>query len=151
MATRNIVPRANNEGKIGTATKEWNQIFANQVYVNGEAVHSASFSTTEREIGTWIDGKPLYQKTFTCTTPATANTETDVIDVTSLNISVCAEIWGMIYHTTYENYAVWTGPISAGDCLFYSNTTKKIRGKLVTSNYLNEPAYVTLKYTKTTD
>lgn len=132
--------------KAGTYVNDGTAIWIIKV-VNGWQ----SYSTTEQVVGTWIDGKPLYQKTFTCTTPATANTETDVIDVTSLNISVCADIQGMIYNPTYENYVVWTGSLASGDYLFYNNTRKAIVGKLVSSNYLNEPAYVTLKYTKTTD
>lgn len=32
MATRNIVPRANNEGKLGTDTKQWNEV--NAAYIN---------------------------------------------------------------------------------------------------------------------
>jgi hypothetical protein len=35
MPTRNIVPRANNEGKIGTANKKWNEGHFGKVFSNG--------------------------------------------------------------------------------------------------------------------
>ena len=32
--------------------------------MSGQGVEANNFSTDEKVIGTWIDGKPLYQKTF---------------------------------------------------------------------------------------
>ena len=33
MATKNIVPRADSEGQIGTASKKWAKVIANEVVV----------------------------------------------------------------------------------------------------------------------
>jgi len=38
MATKNIVPRANAEGKIGTALKQWQEVNAQSIKQNGQAV-----------------------------------------------------------------------------------------------------------------
>lgn len=40
---------------------EMNQIVANYTYIAG----ITEYSTTEKRIGTWIDGKPLYRKVVT--------------------------------------------------------------------------------------
>lgn len=40
------------------------QIVANDEIMNGLSSSLINYSTTEKQIGTWIDGKPLYQKTF---------------------------------------------------------------------------------------
>ena len=46
------------------------------------------YSTTEQRIGTWIDGKPLYQKTFTGTTGTmTSPGNYDIVETTHANLS----------------------------------------------------------------
>ena len=40
MATKNIVPRANNEGSIGTSNKQWNEIRGKKLYENGTDISS---------------------------------------------------------------------------------------------------------------
>lgn len=32
MSTRNIVPRDNNEGQLGTENKKWNKIYTNEIF-----------------------------------------------------------------------------------------------------------------------
>ena len=48
MATRNFVPRANNEGQIGTAAKQWKEVNAKKVKIDGvdikEAVESGALA-----------------------------------------------------------------------------------------------------------
>lgn len=58
--------------KRGLNTDDINDI-ANGEISNGFVQSSCCYSTTEQVIGKWIDGKPLYQKTFTgtCTTQNT--------------------------------------------------------------------------------
>lgn len=58
------------------------------------------YSTEERVVGTWIDGKPIYQKTFSNitvnpTTAAGTNVVTD-IDITSLNLDECIFMIGVV-------------------------------------------------------
>ena len=52
----------------------------------GGGGYSVDYSTTERKIGKWIDGKDLYEKTYNreITSPTSAYTE--YISVTGLNI-----------------------------------------------------------------
>ena len=49
MATKNVVPRASGEGKVGTATKPWSEINANSLHIGGNPVAttvSPAFSGT---------------------------------------------------------------------------------------------------------
>ena len=49
----------------------------------------ANYSTEEQIVGTWVNGKPLYQKTYTLGSKSiTANTDTQLVDLTSLSISL---------------------------------------------------------------
>lgn len=41
MATRNIVPRSNGEGQIGTAAKKWNKIYTDILYVGEDSIEVA--------------------------------------------------------------------------------------------------------------
>ena len=41
MATKNIVPRSNNEGELGTSNKQWNKVHAKEIYENGTRVATA--------------------------------------------------------------------------------------------------------------
>lgn len=73
-------------------------------WVNGNALHN--YSTNEKLVGTWIDGKPLYEKTFYSSTFVGFNTDTDMtlndtiptgIDIVetigSIDMSVSAAHW----------------------------------------------------------
>ena len=42
MSTRNFVPRADNEGSIGTAAKRWNRV--NAVDINANSISASSMS-----------------------------------------------------------------------------------------------------------
>ena len=46
MSTRNIVPRANNEGQIGTAAKQWKEVNAKTVKIDGMDIKEAVESGT---------------------------------------------------------------------------------------------------------
>lgn len=104
------------------------------------------YSTTEKIIGTWIDGKPLYQKTFTGTSSSTADANTDI--TIADNVERVIYVWGMQdygtnnsnpfgnYFTTNDYQSAW---IVTGNILRLRTT--------VTS----KPYIVTIQYTKTTD
>ena len=52
MATKNIVPRANAEGGIGTAAKAWGAVRAVAIYLGGVALGNASTKNTGTTTGT---------------------------------------------------------------------------------------------------
>lgn len=53
---------------------------------NKEYATEIPYSTTERRIGTWIDGKPLYEKVITGTTGSTTDGNISTTEVNT-NIS----------------------------------------------------------------
>lgn len=51
MSTKNFVPRANNEGGIGTEAKQWGSVWSKNIYVDGTNVKN-TLTTLEQNIGT---------------------------------------------------------------------------------------------------
>ena len=51
MSTKNFVPRANNEGGIGTEAKQWGSVWSKNVYVDGTNVKN-TLTTLEQDLGT---------------------------------------------------------------------------------------------------
>lgn len=102
------------------------------------------YSTTERVIGQWIDGKPLYQKVveFTITN---SNAWTDYNHGIS-NIDKCVS---MDCFAVYNNEIYTVGPKHNESFMsgFFGKTSVSVSSK----NYTNYTARCILRYTKTTD
>lgn len=108
------------------------------------------YSTDEREVGVWTDGKPLYQKTF----EVTLNANSYLIDMTSLNIDNVVSHWGFMLNTNdiwelhfpYYDSSNWysVGNYNRSDKNYYVTST---------NNMLNQynRLKLTIQYTKTTD
>ena len=117
-----------------------------------------TYSTSEQIVGRWIDGKPLYQKTITGTSPAN-NTATVIGSVASL-VAANAKIKNMFGYIEWDsgtdsgvvmipNYSfrdqqnsvnIWVGANSASlymECMGSLNFSR--------------PFTLTIQYTKTTD
>ena len=116
------------------------------------------YSTEETRIGTWIDGKPLYQRTWSANSAATGQvwTETGVV-IENLDELVDYSVMGKTNTSNvlaklpfFENvgsYAAvnyWTGTDGkTGFCTFCYHQS---------GNYFyNMPLHITARYTKTTD
>lgn len=111
----------------------------------GGSVH---YSTSEQVIGTWIDGKPLYEKTINYgALPSTPNIERDV----NHGIPDVDTIWiadGFATNGTFVNQLNLSGVNNAE--WFFGVTATYIRC-MAQSDRSNYSAYVILRYTKTTD
>lgn len=107
------------------------------------------YSTTEEVVGTWIDGKPIYRKTF------------DNISVTSSEYSVVPIATGLTIDNliNISGYLVvngrWIITLNAADVQYanmarvaYDRQTSELQ--LVAQNW-EGTATVTIEYTKTTD
>lgn len=114
------------------------------------------YSTDEKMIGYWIDGKKLYQKTISC--GALPNTTKKIVATEIANVAKvvsidgCATIAGSSDYAIrlpYVTYATQSGIRAAG--VDY----RKIDGGLeISANWDASgwtETYVTIKYTKTTD
>ena len=107
---------------------------------------SQNYSLDEQVVGTWIDGKPLYQKTLT---GKVSDNDYSLINLADLNIEKCLEISGSYYATglgympfNYSKPDYITG--------YYKESTKTFEFR-ADSNYNDGNYYFTIKYTKTTD
>jgi len=115
---------------------------------------SDQYSTDEKIIGTWVDGKPIYQKTISYDNSSSNPT---IIDVTDLNID------RFIYYSfstgvSSEGYNQGTGPYynSSSDYLnVYLDTSQSSKLQLYIRRgdywFKTKNGYITIQYTKTTD
>ena len=118
----------------------------------GSSTHD--YSTTEQVVGTWIDGKPVYEKTITTT--LTSSGATDYSSGIS-NIGVVCQVNGSAVNSQgniktlpYSNTSV-----TALNLLAITNITSngvitfKVGGDY--DDLLPIAIYVTIQYTKSTD
>lgn len=105
-----------------------------------------NYSTEEQRIGTWIDGKPLYQKTFIVDGTYQGRQTVDV----SASIPTNIDLRHAEGQCTYQYGGVWYY-YSLGTYFSYPweniNTFKVDIG----SETVPVKAYITIRYTKTTD
>lgn len=130
--------------------------FEGGVYKNGVEIATLNdipntsdvYSTEEKVVGTWIDGKPIYRKVVQTTTPTTANQWTD-IDTRIENIetyiskNISFKINTLTYFAdTYEN--------STNRFLAVPNGNK-VSVLVGVGGWCSKPMTMVLEYTKTTD
>lgn len=129
--------------------------------VVGTINRSDIYDTTEKVIGKWTDGRPIYQKTITATMPTCETNGTGVTTNTAIGSSVLLLVDGIA-----------TVKISSGQAItfphyFAVNDTRWVRFLVNTNSVASNPntlaltnawtslngatTYVTLCYTKTTD
>lgn len=107
-----------------------------------------NYSTTEQVIGTWVDGKPLYQKTYdfgALPNNATKTLSSGLADANVVRMEGIA-ISGNGFTTTIPHPEIGGN----GDIQIDFLATKEIR-ILTNTDYSGFTGYVTLQYTKITD
>lgn len=119
---------------------------------------SSCYSTSEREIGCWVDGKPLYQRTisFTVGSSGTYNTyDTGIQNPENILINFDASfyVFSASFIVGIEPY-VYSGSAPATSELMIAAAINSNKIRLDYRNgadVVGKTAYVTLQYTKTTD
>lgn len=111
------------------------------------------YSTSEKMIGQWVDGKPIYQKTFnfgevTFSTPS-ARTYYDLQDVTSLSIDKMIKMVGCILESTTWKQLNYADGAANGGYMSYAYTSPKLR--VLCQGFTKATMIETIQYTKTTD
>ena len=105
------------------------------------------YATTERRVGTWIDGKPLYRRVITANT-GSVNADNTVLDMSSWNIDKVVNYNGMLHEATNS----FTHYMPIGTYLvgwwIVSNVLKE---RHTQTAWDNKPFWVIIEYTKTTD
>ena len=155
-ASYNVFINTNvNDITIGVANNAWG---SNNAYVTiqytkttDSAVEIGSdtdYSTTEKIVGTWIDGKPLYQKTLAGNTGSGNHSWN--INVPDMEQAI--SISGHLISGEQSDTLIPVGFYSNATNGFFSamvNATDKTILLRKPSNYDNKQAYVTIQYTKT--
>lgn len=103
-----------------------------------------NFSLGEMLIGTWIDGKELYRSVYTISSPQSSNT--DYIDLTSLNIDKVVNLYGF-YTTNSGTFDIPFYDSSTNYCVMFYSPSKKIRGRFGAPTVVTD-AKVIIEYTK---
>lgn len=109
-----------------------------------------NFSTDEKVIGTWIDGKPLYQKTVDCGSLPANSTKDVPHNISNIDKIVCS--YGTCVNSNDKTLPlpyVNNGNLSYGVQLEVNKTNVHFETKI--SGLSDYYAYITLRYTKTTD
>ena len=121
-------------------------------------IPSVHYSTDEQVIGTWIDGKPLYQKVLDYNSTV-VNARVDH-DVSSLNIETLVDYRGWAQRITgssekyifKDGYVLTSGGYTYSFYVRYYATGKQIQTTLtLPSGESTDRQVVIIKYTKTTD
>lgn len=117
-----------------------------------------SYSTTEQKVGTWIDGKPIYEITYQLTCPTTSSGEVTQ-DITNLNLETLTDICGTSkyinndgvtkYYRPFENTYAYNSQLGNYSGAWIKDNTLFFRYSGFTA-ILSLTAYITIRYTKTT-
>lgn len=108
-----------------------------------------NYSLEEQVVGTWIDGKPVYQKTFSTITPSVKDTNLDIIDLSELNIDKSLNIDGIVINSSGYKYPI---NIHIHDADYLSCWFRPTSIAMRVSEFnVNIPFNLTIQYTKTTD
>ena len=113
-----------------------------------------TYSTTETRIGTWIDGKPIYRKTFSGNTTA-GNTLSLASGITASTIDTVVRVYGMrtaVGSTTTDSIEMYD--TNTSDYFKYwvrENNTSHAYTVEIRSTSASYRYRVTVEYTKTTD
>lgn len=150
--TKNVfeeyVPKSLTDAQIDAIVDNYNPVYS--------AATGVEYSTEERKVGTWIDGKPLYQITVEFTTPS-ANGFQEYSFLPSVPFSTmdkiisidgwCARIDGLRVQYLFSHSQLFF-------YIDWHKTNQKIYFYVSTDNAVgtaNQPATLTFRYTKTTD
>ena len=140
----------NIENQYGTSqTNAYSEEYSNTTFASKNI---ENYSTTEQRIGTWIDGKPIYRKVFTGTTPTSAGKH-QTIDLPSTTDSVTNFYFqtkspsGYYINTCYAEM----GTVQLSVALQVTTSNRRLYFGTLISSYSSQPYTLTVEYTKTTD
>jgi hypothetical protein len=111
-------------------------------------LHPNMFSLEERVVGCWVNGKPLYEKTFATKTPkVSSQTALNFCDLDIENI--------VDFISTFENQQI-INPAPNGNndnylTFWYNKTAKLLHIACTEETWVGHELYITIQYTKTTD
>ena len=127
----------------------------------GKFMGGLNYSTEEQVVGTWIDGKPIYQKTVIINSSYSVekNQRTSItVPFSSTNTLSIVSIEGRIRDSAWHNYYPLPGFKTSGAgtvayfiSVFMTDTGVNIQLGGISESFSTDYISVTAKYTKTTD
>lgn len=142
-----------NKGDVLTVTYVENilDVIISEIPLEGSIIELAScYSTEEKQVGCWIDGKPLYQKSI-------INTGADIVCNGTTWTSICSEswisdvdkiVWGCLTRQAYSTSAA----ALVTPCEFQKNISNNtIQINPFRNMTFKSGAYFTIQYTKAAD
>lgn len=147
----NVVLRYNDAGYDGMVTKirftiQYTKIAdTTTLYISPDA---NNYTLDEKVIGTWIDGKPIYEKVINM--GYLPNSSSINIDVSELNIDNIIELRGMCYTDDKKNIRPITLGTSDTNAIRIDVTNNTIR-IFTWSDWSAYNSFCIIQYTKTTD
>lgn len=117
------------------------------------------YSTEERRIGTWIDGKPLYRRVIQGNTGSVNLQWSGIVNSKIENIDTLVNLYASLKRENRMRYIIPYADGLAYASIAYSETTlSEVNGPFEGINlyvkgsaFLNSPVIATILYTKTTD
>lgn len=114
--------------------------FITDVNGDGQSFQPVLFSEEEREVGVWVDGKPLYQKSFILTSSLTITDNWTSTTYSITDIDNIAD--GIIYRVECRG-AIYIDTNVQGSTIYISTKSK--------NTTFGVGSVLTIRYTKTTD
>ena len=115
-------------------------------------VNADNYSTTEQRVGTWYDGKPLYQIVMTAVAPNVTTQGTFVATTTNHNIANVDTIFiALAFDQTATEHTNLPYSTNAGYNIKATVSTTKIAMSSNATNFNGHTYVFVLRYTKTTD
>ena len=112
------------------------------------------YSEDEHKIGTWIDDKPIYQRTLKFTSGWTTNAWSTLCDLSGYHIDTLVKDSGTFYRETKNLQYTFEGGHRPEQNADYDVSTRYYNGNLevLVKTYSDiSEIDITLQYTKTTD
>lgn len=104
------------------------------------------YSTEEKIVGTWIDGKPIYQKTIDC--GACPNSGDKLVNHNIANIDTITNVYGVAISSSDSSPIPYYMPSATGIGCYANKTAIALQ---TARNLSSLNAIITIQYTKTTD
>lgn len=130
-------------------------------YGNNPSHQLVNYSTEEQIIGTWIDGKPIYQKTIDCGAGPTGNNTAKSVAHNIANIDKVISYDGISFYSDGETFIKIPDVMNSDTNGTLGNLTIQVRVTINKTNISLVSAgdrssvfakiYITVQYTKTTD
>lgn len=125
--------------KYNSSTQKWEN--ANE---SGGSGHN--YSTTEKAVGTWIDGKTIYEKTWDVgSVTLNGSSFTDVTDISASNMETIVNVVGAC-DTNSGGTISWSGM-----CAYIPTNAQYVKMLSYRNSGTSTVRYITLQYTKITE